>query len=156
MPATQRSSKKGTSRWTNITHVPGILHTIFFHRFFPSLAPRTHDVLDLTLPYVEDVELETMIEQRAAALARQLDAERTTSGTGTGGGGGGGSNGGRGQVTVQFFEKKRRKAWLTSRDEEVCWECWIVKVTVAEPRTEHGEFCRCSREKQSIGRQARA
>ncbi|OAQ98510.1 hypothetical protein LLEC1_06714, partial [Akanthomyces lecanii] len=23
--------------------------------------------------------------------------------------------------------------------EEVCWECWTVKVTVAEPRTESGE-----------------
>jgi hypothetical protein len=96
-------------------------------------------VLDLTLPLVEDDdELSTMIEQRAQALARHLDAERTS---GSGGGGTGGSAaGGRGQITVQFFEKKRRKAWLTSRDEEVCWECWVVKVTVAEPRTESGEL----------------
>ncbi|KAK3375392.1 autophagy-related protein [Podospora didyma] len=44
---------------------------------------------------------------------------------------------GRGQITVQFFEKKRRKAWSFMRgDDEVCWESWTVKVTVAEPRTE--------------------
>lgn len=143
----------------------GILHTIFFHRYFPALTPRTRPVLDLTLPYVDDVELETMIEQRTTALARQLESPdpqtaaaaattttiTTTSsstpttprhgysaspGSGVGGGGGGG---GRGQVSVHFFEKKRRKAWLVARgDDEVCWENWTVRVTVAEPRTESG------------------
>ncbi|KAK0389459.1 hypothetical protein NLU13_3034 [Sarocladium strictum] len=120
--------------------VHAVLHTIFFHRFFPSLVPRTLECLDLTLPYVDDDELETMIQQRAAALGRQLDAERSTSvqqqqqfgGTKGAAGAGGG---GRGQVEVQFFEQRRRKGWL-ARDEEVCWESWTVKVTVAEPRTE--------------------
>lgn len=74
-----------------------------------------------------------MIDQRAAALERQLDAERS-SGTASSGT----SGGGRGQMAVQFFEKRRRKAWLSRGDDEVCWECWTVKVTVAEPRTESG------------------
>lgn len=147
--------------------VRAILHTIFFNRFFPSVHPRTVDVLDLTLPYVDDDELATMIEQRAAALERQLEAERfsttstaNTAGTGTGAASGqatsfatqqvhGGStgvatassaSGARGQISVQFFEKRRRKAWLSRGDEEVCWESWTVKVTVAEPRTESGRF----------------
>ncbi|KAH9884439.1 DUF1649-domain-containing protein [Xylariomycetidae sp. FL2044] len=125
--------------------VRGILHTIFFHRFFPSLPPRNREVLGRSLPYVEDAELDTMIEKRATELVRDLDAERTThhnnaQGSG-GGGGGGGSGGGRGHISVQFFEKKRRKAWSVRAafgggDEEVCWECWTIKVTVAEPRTE--------------------
>ncbi len=159
----------------------GILHTIFFHRFFPPVAPRSREVLDITLPYVADAELDTMIEKRADELAQQLDAERSggggggakpgssrglgtgigglaggrggaaaagTAGAGTGaaaagtGGRGGGKGGdGRGTVTVQFFEKRRRKAWYGSgRDEEVCWESWTLKVTVAEPRTESGRF----------------
>lgn len=157
--------------------VKGILHTIFFTRFFPSLVPRTREVLDLTLPYVDNDELETMIDQRASALERQLDAERcnntsnnsnnnnnsssnnnnstnttsaaiTTTATnnnsnpvdisGTSGGGSARGGGGRGQVTVQFFEKRRRKAWLSRGDEEICWEIWTLKVTVAEPRTESG------------------
>lgn len=114
--------------------VKGILHAIFFHRFFPSVVPQTREVLDITLPHVDDDELETMIEQRVAALERQLDAQRSSGGaantvTGTEGGG-------RGQLAVQFFEKRRRKAWLSRGDEEVCWETWTVKVTVAEPRTE--------------------
>ncbi|RYP68353.1 hypothetical protein DL771_006739 [Monosporascus sp. 5C6A] len=137
--------------------VKGILHTIFFHRFFPSVSPRSREVLDVTLPYVADAELDTMIERRADELAQQLDAERinnnnsakTAIGGSRGGGGGGGAAGlgiggvggggggdGRGTITVQFFEKKRRKAWYGGRDEEVCWESWTVKVTVAEPRTE--------------------
>ncbi|KAF7533554.1 hypothetical protein G7Z17_g13495 [Cylindrodendrum hubeiense] len=117
--------------------VKGILHTIFFHRFFPSLTPQTREVLDLTLPYVDDDELEIMIEQRAAALESQLDAQRSsTSGNTNATSNSGTAGGGRGQLVVQFFEKRRRKAWLSRGDEEVCWECWTVKVTVAEPRTE--------------------
>ncbi|CAK7199970.1 hypothetical protein SEUCBS139899_002658 [Sporothrix eucalyptigena] len=117
--------------------VRGILHTIFFHRFFPSVLPRTRDVLDLTLPYIDDAELETLIDQRTAMLVRQLEEEKTASITG-GGGGGNSRGGGRGQISVQFFEKRRRKAWYVMRggEEEVCWESWTVKVTVAEPRTE--------------------
>lgn len=111
--------------------LPGILHTIFFHRFFPSIRPKTHDVLDLTLPVVGDVELETLIERKAASLVRQLD---TTSDLG------GRSTGVRGQVAVQFFEKRRRKAWFTKGEEEVCWEQWTLDVTLATPRTESGEL----------------
>ncbi|KAH7023474.1 hypothetical protein EDB80DRAFT_697641 [Ilyonectria destructans] len=117
--------------------VKGILHTIFFHRFFPSLTPQTREVLDLTLPYVDDDELEIMIEQRATALESQLDAQRSsTSGNANATSNSGAPGGGRGQLVVQFFEKRRRKAWLSRGDEEVCWECWTIKVTVAEPRTE--------------------
>lgn len=120
--------------------VRGILHTIFFNRFFPAILPQTRDVLDLTLPHVADVELETMIDQRTAALMRQLDADRNQphhhsqhSNNGSG----------RGQIGVQFYERRRRKTsgWYPMRggEEEVCWESWTVKVTVAEPRTESGE-----------------
>ncbi|KAI9746507.1 MAG: hypothetical protein M1818_000220 [Claussenomyces sp. TS43310] len=107
--------------------VKGILHTIFFHRFFPSIRPRTRDVLDLTLPVVEDVELETLIDQRTAALVRQLDTSSDL---------GARSTGVRGQIAVQFFEKRRRKAWFTKGEEEVCWEQWTLDVTLATPRTE--------------------
>ncbi|KXJ94223.1 autophagy-related protein [Microdochium bolleyi] len=172
--------------------VRGILHTIFFHRFFPSLSPNSREVLDLSLPYVEDAELDTMIEKRAGELSRDLDATRTTpsssaatssssrpgssghhqrtqthpagssaapsstamgkppsdnsSGggstatgtTATGTSAPSSSNGGRGTMSVSFFEKKRRKAWYmrAAGDEEVCWERWTIKVTVAEPRTD--------------------
>jgi autophagy-related protein 101 len=107
----------------------GILHTIFFHRFFPSIRPKTRDVLDLTLPFVDDVELETLIDQRTATLVRQLDTSSDMGARNTGV---------RGLMTVQFFEKKRRKAWFTKGEEEVCWEQWTLDVTLATPRTESG------------------
>ncbi|KAJ4008962.1 hypothetical protein NW766_009145 [Fusarium irregulare] len=99
-------------------------------------VPQTREVLDLTLPYVDDNELETMIEQRVAALERQIDTQRSSGGSSNAAGGS--ATGGREQLVVQFFEKRRRKAWLSRGDEEVCWECWTIKVTVAEPRTESG------------------
>ncbi|POS83643.1 DUF1649-domain-containing protein [Erysiphe pulchra] len=107
--------------------VRGILHTIFFQRFFPSIRPKTCDVLDLTLPFVDDVELETLIDQRTATLIRQLDTSCDLENR----------NGGvRGTICVQFFEKKRKKAWFTKGEEEVCWEQWTLDVTLATPRTE--------------------
>lgn len=65
---------------------------------------------------------------------------------GVGGGGAReGSGGGRGRVTVQFMEKtkagrRRIGMWGGKGEEEVCWESWTVRVTVAEPKTESGEF----------------
>lgn len=47
---------------------------------------------------------------------------------------------------MQFFEKRRRKggglAWFGGGkgEEEICWEVWMVEVTLAMPRTEAGEW----------------
>jgi len=81
------------------------------------------------LPVVEDVELETLIDQRTATLVRQLDTNSDMGARNTGV---------RGLMAVQFFEKKRRKAWFTKGEEEVCWEQWTLDVTLATPRTESG------------------
>ncbi|KAL8754785.1 MAG: hypothetical protein Q9199_004085 [Rusavskia elegans] len=111
--------------------VRGILHTIFFHRYFPSMRPSTLDVLDLTLPVVADPELETLIETRVGQLVRQLSSTSSPSG------------GSRGELGVRFFEKRRRKGglggWLTGTaksEEEICWEVWKLKITLTTPRTE--------------------
>ena len=134
---------------------PGILHTIFFLRHFPSIVPQTRDVLGLELAHIPDAEIETLIDQRVAALVRQLESERHQPhnpssdrgglghGLGLAGTGGtppsSGGGGGRGQITIQFLEKRRRKTWYAMRgDDEICWESWTVKVTVADPRTEGG------------------
>ncbi|KAK4214551.1 DUF1649 domain-containing protein [Rhypophila decipiens] len=113
----------------------GILQTIFFLRYFPSVVPQSRDILGIDLPYVPQDEIDTLIEQRVATFARQLETERNQPHAHPGPPNNNGS--GRGQITVQFFEKRRRKAWYNMRgDDEVCWESWNVKVTVAEPRTE--------------------
>ncbi|KAL8945349.1 MAG: hypothetical protein Q9211_000119 [Gyalolechia sp. 1 TL-2023] len=117
--------------------VRGILHTIFFHRYFPSMRPSSLEVLDLTLPVVADPELETLIETRVGQLVRQLSSTSSPSG------------GSRGELGVRFFEKRRRKAsglggWLTGTgrsEEEICWEVWKLKITLTTPRTETGKAC---------------
>ncbi len=142
--------------------VKAVLHTIFFHRYFTPIVPLSRDLLDLTLPAIDDVDLETLIDQRASALVRELgsgDGRAGVAGGGVGigrGGAGGGYGDGRGtsggtraQVAVQFYEKRRRKASgytgfnlfrgrgeSNGGDEEVCWEQWTLDVTLATPRTE--------------------
>ncbi|KAL9640164.1 MAG: hypothetical protein Q9164_000432 [Protoblastenia rupestris] len=113
--------------------VRGILHTIFFHRYFPSICPSTLEVLDFTLPLVVDPELETLIDTRVGQLVRQMSSTSSP------------KSSVRGLMSVSFFEKKRRKAgaglgWFTGKaEEEVCWEKWGLEVTLATPRTEDGE-----------------
>ncbi|KAJ4366837.1 hypothetical protein N0V83_007364 [Neocucurbitaria cava] len=104
--------------------VKAILHTIFFHRYFTSISPLTHDLLDLTLPAIDDVDLETLIEQKTWALVRAIDNTHQPRG--------------RAQIAVQFFEKRRRKTYFSfgKADEDVCWEQWTLDVTLAQPRTE--------------------
>ncbi|KAI1928299.1 hypothetical protein LOZ58_001009 [Ophidiomyces ophidiicola] len=110
----------------------GILHTIFFHRYFPCVRPESFDVLDLTLPAIDDHELETLIDSRVNTLFRQHLSPTPNSP----------NNGVRGRIAVKFFEKKRRKAGLWfgglagNNEEEVCWETWTLNVTMATPRTE--------------------
>jgi autophagy-related protein 101 len=117
-----------------------VLHTIFFHRYFPTVRPSTHEILHLTLPYVDDPELSSLIDSRVHQLTRQLSSTSTP------------NNSVRGQIGIQFFEKRRRKgggggvgmAWFGVRngngEEEVCWEVWRLEVTLATPRTQEGEF----------------
>lgn len=112
---------------------PAILHTIFFHRYFPSIKPSYCEVLDFTLPLVADPELETLIDTRVGQLIRQLSSTSSP------------KSSVRGKLFVQFFEKKRRKigaglGWFTGGkgEEEVCWERWSLEVTLATPKTEIG------------------
>lgn len=130
-PASRTSSKACRNRTgvflfqCSLTSVPALLHTIFFHRLFPPLSPLTRDLLDLTLPAIDDVDLETLIEQRATTLVRALESSQT-------------AQRGRAQLCVLFFEKRRRKAYFVYKEDDVCWEQWTLDVTLATPRTESG------------------
>lgn len=94
-----------------------------------------YDVLDVALPAVDDESLETLIEQRATALVRQMDSTGQQPQYGSTAGNGGNS---RGQLSLQFFEKRRKKTYFAfgKADEEVCWEQWNLEVTLAKPKTD--------------------
>ncbi|RKP13687.1 hypothetical protein BJ684DRAFT_15938 [Piptocephalis cylindrospora] len=40
------------------------------------------------------------------------------------------------QLAVFFFEKKHRSAWFGKSDTDVCWEQWLLTITVSWPVTE--------------------
>ena len=89
-------------------------------------------MLDITLPYVPEDEVENLIEQRTNTLLRQLDAVSTQQSPQYQ------PKAGRGQVIVQFLEKKRKKSsWFVAKaDEETVWESWSVDVTLTSARSE--------------------
>lgn len=97
--------------------------------------------MDLTLPAINDADLETLIESRVNALVRQHLSLAAGDQDGQVSGGGGGV---RGRIAVEFYEKKRRRSGLWfgglagKGEEEVCWEMWTLDVTIATPRTESG------------------
>jgi autophagy-related protein 101 len=136
--------------------VKGILHTIFFHRYFPSIRPSLYipsssstsssnqTSLPVPLPAILDPpEIAAAIDTHTAALIAQLTAPGPTNVP---------PGGSRGEIVVQFFDRKRRRAggytggWLGrlggggggQADEEVCWEEWCLQVVVARPRSEAG------------------
>lgn len=137
----------------------GVLHTIFFHRYFPPIRPtlysptassshstssHTAQSLPIPLPSILDPpEISTAIDSHTALLVSQLTSP-TSSNSGPGSS--------RGEIVVRFFDRKRRRTGLTTgwlgrlggggvqTDEEVCWEEWCIQVVVARPRSEAGEL----------------
>lgn len=133
--------------------VKGVLHTIFFHRYFPPVRPslymptassshsssRSTQSLPIPLPSILDPpEISTAIESHTALLVSQLTPQTSTSSA---------SGGSRGEIVVRFYDRKRRKTGITTgwlgrlggggqTEEEVCWEEWCVQVIVARPRSE--------------------
>ena len=107
------------------SHLPdllrGVLQTIFFHRFFSSFRPFTRDLLDITLPSFDDSALDGVIESRLRTLQGDVAPP---------------------QVAVCFYEKKARKASWFAKEEKVCWEQWVINITLVAPRTEAGMFLR--------------
>lgn len=147
-----------------LTRDPGVLHTIFFHRYFPPIRPslytptatslsHTHtsshsqQSLPITLPSILDPpEISTAIDSHTNLLISQLTPQSSTSPTYPSAAAGGS----RGEIVVRFYDRKRRKGGITTgwlgrlgggqTEEEVCWEEWCVQVIVARPRSEAGGF----------------
>ncbi|KEF61701.1 uncharacterized protein A1O9_03270 [Exophiala aquamarina CBS 119918] len=132
--------------------VKGVLHTIFFHRYFPPIRPTLYSPtassshassvsaqsLPIPLPSILDPpEISTAIDSHTALLVSQLTSPASSNS---------GPGGSRGEIVVRFFDRKRRRTGITGgwlgrlgggqTDEEVCWEEWCVQVVVARPRSE--------------------
>jgi hypothetical protein len=100
-----------------------LLHTIFFHRYFTPLNPATHEILDLTLPYMTEDSIDALIDTRTTTLLRALDTSPTA------------------HIQLQFLERRRRRGWFSAKpDEELPWETWVVHVAVTAARSEPEAF----------------
>jgi len=103
-----------------------LLHSIFFHRIFGNIQPLTRDILDVTFPYAEDMDLQSLIDSKTAAFIRYVDSVSSSDSND-------GQHGGDAQIratmSIQFFEKvTRRASWWASKaaESEVCWEKWDI------------------------------
>ncbi|KAG0044915.1 hypothetical protein BGZ83_009818 [Gryganskiella cystojenkinii] len=91
-----------------------ILHTILFHRVFANVKPRDMEILDLTIPIIDDPEIDRLVEEKIAAFVKVADANPQS----------------HGQIGVMFYEKRTKRAWFSSTSSEVCWEQWAITINV--------------------------
>lgn len=87
----------------------GLLHVIFFHRLFTATRPLTRDInsssYSISLPAVDDVDVETDLSDRVTLLVDRLRSSP--------------SNSPKGTLSIRFYEKRRRKiTTISERDRE--------------------------------------
>ncbi|KAJ3485969.1 hypothetical protein NLI96_g4588 [Meripilus lineatus] len=73
-----------------------VLHSVLFHRLLGTVKPGLVDVLDVTMPIVDDPETKTLVQEKVDAFWRGME---------------GGSNK-KGQVIITFSEKRPKKSWF--------------------------------------------
>ncbi|KAK7458843.1 hypothetical protein VKT23_009852 [Stygiomarasmius scandens] len=97
-----------------------MLHAILFHRLFGTVKPKTFEVLDVTMPGVDDPEMERLVNERVDAFWKGIERGLSK----------------RGQVTVTFSERRPKKGWfqMPMGEEDVPWEQWVIKAEVGQPR----------------------
>ncbi|KAI0931037.1 hypothetical protein AcW1_001464 [Taiwanofungus camphoratus] len=97
-----------------------VLHSILFHRLFGTVKAQTFEVLDVTMPGVDDADMTQLVEDKVDAFWKAIE--------------GGASK--RGQITVTFSEKRPRKTWFIMGEEEIPWEQWIINAEIRQPTTD--------------------
>ncbi|KAI9510807.1 autophagy-related protein [Russula earlei] len=99
-----------------------LLHAILFHRLFGTIKPQTFEVLDVTMPGVADPAMKRLIEDKVDAFWKGLENVVPK----------------RGEISVTLSKKDQRKAWLgiTTYEEEVAWEQWIINAEIRQPKSE--------------------
>ncbi|KAJ3525296.1 hypothetical protein NMY22_g10635 [Coprinellus aureogranulatus] len=99
----------------------GVLHSILFHRLFGTIKPQTIEVLDVTMPGVDNPEMEQLVNEKVDAFWKGIE---------------GGSK--RGQILVTFSERKPKKSWFQvyMGEEDVPWEQWIINAELRQLKSD--------------------
>jgi len=74
---------------------------------------------------VDDPELEEQIDQRTNLLIKSIESSI-----------GVGAKSHRGQIAVEFYERRSKNSWFSKTEENVCWEQWLLDVTVLNPKSD--------------------
>ncbi|GJJ15297.1 hypothetical protein Clacol_009573 [Clathrus columnatus] len=102
-----------------------LLHAILFHRLLGVVKPQTSEVLDVTLPAVNDPDIEHLVDDKVNVLWRAVEAGRHK----------------KGQIILALSEKRQKKGWAVTQifsavEEEVPWEEWHINVDLRQALTD--------------------
>ncbi|KAL6304037.1 autophagy-related protein [Sparassis latifolia] len=97
-----------------------VLHSILFHRLFGTVKPQIFELLDVTMPGVDDPDMKELVENKVEAFWKGIEGVANK----------------RGQIIVIFSEKRPRKTWFMMGEEEVPWEQWIINAEIRQPTTD--------------------
>ncbi|PCH34367.1 DUF1649-domain-containing protein [Wolfiporia cocos MD-104 SS10] len=94
-----------------------VLHSILFHRLFGTVKEQIFEILDVTMPGVDDPEIKRIVDEKVDAFWKGVEGGTTK----------------HGQITVTLSEKRARKSWFSTGEEEVPWEQWNVTAEIRQP-----------------------
>jgi len=97
----------------------GVLHAILFHRLFGTIKAQTFEVLDVTMPGVADPDTEQLVNDKVDAFWKGIE--------------GGASK--RGQIIITMSERKTKKSWFYTGEEDVPWEQWVINAELRQPKS---------------------
>jgi len=92
-----------------------LLHLILFHRLFGCIKPRTTEIFDLTLPAVDEPDIDNLVNIKIDLFWRTLESSASS----------------RAEMVIVFSEKRTKKSWFSSNEEEVPWEKWVIDAQLA-------------------------
>lgn len=103
-----------------------VLHTIVFNRALGFLVPVEVDseLFDVTYIKCGDEAADKLIESKLLELCSALDRQqRSASQPDT-----------LVQVTLSFYESRKKQAWFGTQDERLYWEQWIINICLRPPQ----------------------
>jgi len=97
-----------------------------FNRAFGLVVPREEiiDAIDLAYVRCDDVTIHKQIEDHIEKFETGLLARENK----------------KGQLVVSFSEKRSKKVWWKSYEEKVCWEQWILTVSLSDKSSDLENF----------------
>lgn len=101
-----------------------LLHAVLFHRLLGLVKPTTYEILDVTLPAVQDAGIKQLVDDKVNAFWRAVESGRQK----------------RGQLMLTMAEKRQKK-WTVAQifspvEEDVTWEEWVINAELRQPLTD--------------------